>query len=144
MFPQGSILSPVVFALYLEYAIRDIRTFIREKKGELIQYADDTLIMVHIAQVDKLKQLVKKMEDQWDMRINWLKSDCFLLGKGTKKKLIQGIGNKVTELKYLGIILSKNIFKSAKSRLRKLIKERTTKYQKRIYATLDQSSRIRM
>ena len=76
------------------------------------------------------------------MKINWNRSDYMLLGKNSRKENIVGIGNKVKETKYLGIMLTKGIMKSAKSRLNKMVRERLKYYQRKIYNKLDKSTRI--
>jgi len=81
------------------------------------------------------------MEREWNMVINWNKSDYMIIGKGNKKITISGIGEKKRELKYFGVILSKNIKRSAKKRLSTVIKERIKFFQRRLYFRLDRGSR---
>ena len=44
--PQGSILSPVFFSVYLEEALKSSKKFeVMRRRGDLLAFADDMLVM---------------------------------------------------------------------------------------------------
>jgi len=139
--PQGSILSPIAFTIYLEQATKELRNYVKENNGEIILYADD-MLMIDKTKIVKLMSIVDKMESIWNLKVNWPKSDYLLIGKGSNKEMILGIGNKVKELKYLGITLAKGVKRSTKNSLNKLVKERTRFYQRRIYNRLNKATKL--
>ena len=132
----------MVFALYLEFATKELKEFIRTSNGSIIYYADDIVIMIDNKYVSKIFKYINELEESWNMVVNKDKSDYIVLGKNAKNTVVNGLGNKAIELKYLGVQISKRIIKSTKVRLDKYIKSRITAFQKRIYFMLDKSTRL--
>jgi len=68
--PQGSILSPVLFNLYLE-------------RGDLLAFADDMLVMSNNKnELSKIIDELESLKEQWNLRLNKKKSEIL-----TKEKL---------------------------------------------------------
>lgn len=108
--PQGSILGPLLFSLY-------INNLPAVCKGvDIIMYADDAVIYVHGRDME---QVATKLSSAMDKISNWLNSSCLTLNvektvgiylaKSKKVKDIPNIyfnGQKMnimTEIKYLGV-----------------------------------------
>ena len=131
--PQGSILSPVVFAVYLQAATEALKSYVHANEGNIIYYADDMIILIRRNKVEAMKKVINDIREEWNVQINLEKSDYILIGKGAKKDTIEGIGNKVTTMRYLGVSISGKIGKLAMKRLKDYTTTRTNALQKKIY-----------
>jgi len=75
---QGSVLSPVLFAIYVDDVARCCK---KERNLHIILYADDILLLP--PSVTKLERLLMKCEEELsylDMAINVKKSACLRVG----------------------------------------------------------------
>lgn len=75
--PQGSILSPVLFNVYLEEAIKsswkleDVR-----KRGDLLAFADDMLVMSNSKnEAELIINELANLEKAWNLKLNKKKSE---------------------------------------------------------------------
>ena len=113
---QGSVLSPFLFAVYLN-DITDYRH--NGLRNCIILYADDILILSpSICHLQKLFTACERALDALDMTINAKKSCCLRIGPRFDTKccdIISATGRAlpwVTEMRYLGVyFLSSHIFK---------------------------------
>ena len=97
--PQGSILSPVLFNVYLEEALKSSRKLEDlRRRGDLLAFADDMLVMSN-SQVE-IEQIVEELtilNQNWNLRLNKKKSEIL-----TKEDLPESGGIKcVKVVKYL-------------------------------------------
>ncbi len=99
--PQGSILSPVLFNVYLEEAIKSSQKLESMRtRGDLLAFADDMLVMTNA--VGELRMAIEALEslrDKWNLRLNKKKSEILT------REAVQGIsGVRCTrQVKYLGV-----------------------------------------
>ena len=99
--PQGSILSPVLFNVYLEEAIKSSKKLDHVRaRGDLLAFADDMLVMTNAKGelVDIIKEL-DLLQHKWNLRLN--KKKCEIL----TREPVQTISDvKCTKsVKYLGV-----------------------------------------
>jgi hypothetical protein len=75
--PQGSILSPVLFNVYLEEAIKSSpKLEYMRTRGDLLAFADDMLVMTNA--VGELRMAIEALEslrEKWNLRLNKKKSE---------------------------------------------------------------------
>jgi Reverse transcriptase (RNA-dependent DNA polymerase) len=106
---QGSVLSPALFAIYLDdlvsYRLNGLHTFV-------ILFADDILLIAQ--SVNELQKLLSACETElrWlDMNINFKKTCCILVGSRYNTECLNIITAEghalpwVDEVKYLGIVI---------------------------------------
>ena len=77
--PQGSIIGPLLFNIY----INDIFFFIDE--GKLANYADDNTLFVDSPE---LSTLLRKLENDTSILVDWLKNNYFKLNAGKCQLLV--------------------------------------------------------
>lgn len=99
--PQGSILSPVLFNVYLEEAIKSSKKLDHVRaRGDLLAFADDMLVMTNAKGelVDIIKEL-DLLQHKWNLRLN--KKKCEIL----TREPVQTVSDvKCTKsVKYLGV-----------------------------------------
>ncbi len=75
--PQGSILSPVLFNVYLEEALKTSRKLEEvRKRGDLLAFADDMLVMSNNQhEIEMVISELAKLQDDWNLRLNKKKSE---------------------------------------------------------------------
>ena len=103
---QGSVLSPVLFNVYLEEALNSSAKLSEmRKRGDLLAFADDMLILTNV-QAEML-EAIKELENlapEWSLKMNKEKSQILT------KDNIQNIGGIpcMTNVKYLGVPIHVN------------------------------------
>ena len=99
--PQGSVLSPVLFNVYLEEAIRSSRKLEEVRsRGDLLAFTDDMLVMSNQeAEVGMIIEELAKVQEEWNLRLNKKKSEILT---AVEKEEINGI-RCITAVKYLGV-----------------------------------------
>ena len=99
--PQGSVLSPVLFNVYLEEALKSsVKLEAVRRRGDLLAFADDMLVMTdNQNELAMIIDELSKLEQQWNLRLNKKKSEIL-----TKEK-VQEVGGVrcVKTVKYLGV-----------------------------------------
>ena len=99
--PQGSVLSPVLFNVYLEEAIRSSSKLEEvRRRGDLLAFADDMLVMTNSK--PELEQIINEfasLQTEWNLRLNRKKSEILTQEEGEE---IGGI-RCVKAVKYLGV-----------------------------------------
>ena len=99
--PQGYILSPVLFNVYLEEALKTSRKLEEvRKRGDLLAFADDMLVMSNNQhEIEMVISELAKLQDDWNLRLNKKKSEIL-----TGENLPEIGGVKCTRtVKYLGV-----------------------------------------
>jgi len=113
---QGSVLSPTLFAVY----INDIISSFHITKGcSIILYADDILLLSpSITELERLLHCCERELNYLDMNINFNKSSCLRIGPRhdvTCANVVSLNGSVIawtTEMRYLGVhIISSRLFK---------------------------------
>ena len=99
--PQGSILSPVLFNVYLEEALKSSNKLEEvRKRGDLLAFADDMLVMSNCRQeIEMIVGELAALQQRWNLRLNKKKSEIL-----TGEKLEEVAGIRCTKtVKYLGV-----------------------------------------
>ena len=75
--PQGSILSPVLFNVYLEEALKSSRKLEdMRKRGDLLAFADDMLVMSNSqSEIEMVVEELATLNTNWNLRLNKKKSE---------------------------------------------------------------------
>lgn len=113
--PQGSVLGPLLFLLY----INDISTIVKPPV-KMKLYADDCLIYMPVSCTDNQLELNKCLEDlelwccEWDMQINFQKTTyVHITNKKNVLNFQYNIGSnnlcKTSYFKYLGVTITNNL-----------------------------------
>ena len=99
--PQGSILSPVLFNVYLEEALKTSNKLEEvRKRGDLLAFADDMLVMSNSKpEVEMIVGELATLQQRWNLRLNKKKSEILT---GEKEEEIAGVRCTKT-VKYLGV-----------------------------------------
>src|SRR5271163_2259545 len=108
--PQGSVLGPVLFTIF----INDLDEGIRNK---ILKFADDTKLVGAVGTIEEVRLMredVKKLEEWsnvWQLKFNGDKCKVLHFGKNNKREIYEidgkAIGN-VKEEKDLGVIITEN------------------------------------
>ena len=87
--PQGSVLSPVLFNVYLEEAIRSSKKLEEVRsRGDLLAFADDMLVMSNQeAEVGMIIEELAKVQEEWNLRLNKKKSEIMTKENGQQNKM---------------------------------------------------------
>ena len=78
--PQGSVLSPVLFNVYLEEAIRSSKKLdgVRSR-GDLLAFADDMLVMSNSeAEIEQIINELTSLQVKWNLKLNNKKSEILI------------------------------------------------------------------
>jgi hypothetical protein len=75
--PQGSVLSPVLFNVYLEEAIRSSQKLEEVRsRGDLLAFADDMLVMSNnIHEIEQIINELTSLQVKWNLKFNKKKSE---------------------------------------------------------------------
>jgi len=75
--PQGSILSPVLFNVYLEEALKSSKKLEElRRRGDLLAFADDMLVMSNSQhEVEQVVNELTKLSNDWNLRLKKKKSE---------------------------------------------------------------------
>ena len=70
--PQGSVLSSVLFNVYLEEALKSSQKLEEvRKRGDLLAFADDMLVMTNNqSELTMLIDELGTLQQQWNLRLN--------------------------------------------------------------------------
>jgi hypothetical protein len=100
--PQGSVLSPVLFNVYLEEAIKSSKILEEVRsKGDLLAFADEMLVMSNQkVEVEMINDELTGLQNYWNSRLNKKKSEI-LTGEKEDEE-INGIKCS-SSVKYLGV-----------------------------------------
>ena len=99
--PQGSVLSPVLFNVYLKEALKSSgKLEAVRRRGDLLAFADDMLVMTdNQSELAMIIDELSKLEQQWNLRLNKKKSEIL-----TKEKVEEVGGVRCVKImKYLGV-----------------------------------------
>jgi hypothetical protein len=99
--PQGSILSPVLFNVYLEEALKSSRKLEDlRRRGDSLAFADDILVMSNSQhEIEQIVEELTTLNQYWNLRLNKKKSEIL-----TNEDLPEIGGVKcVKVVKYLGV-----------------------------------------
>ena len=99
--PQGSILSPVLFNVYLEEALKSSRKLEdMRRRGDLLAFADDMLVMSNSQpEIEQVIEELATLNTDWNLRLNKKKSEIL-----TKEYFTEIGGIKcLKSVKYLGV-----------------------------------------
>ena len=94
-------LSPFLFNLYLEEAIKSSRKLDEVRsRGDLLAFADDMLVMSNYQhEINEVIQELAKLNMDWNLRLNKKKSEIL-----TNESLQEIVGVRCTKIvKYLGV-----------------------------------------
>ena len=99
--PQGSVLSPMLFNVYLEEALKKSNKLEAvRKRGDLLAFADDMLVMTN--NQNKLAMIIEELtslQQRWNLRLNKKKSEIL-----TRENMEEIGGIRcVKVVKYLGV-----------------------------------------
>jgi Reverse transcriptase (RNA-dependent DNA polymerase) len=99
--PQGSVLSPVLFNVYLEEAIKSSKKLDEVRsRGDLLAFADDMLVMSNSqVEIEQIINELTSLQVKWNLKLNKRKSEVL-----TSEQLEEVNGIKCsTTVKYLGV-----------------------------------------
>ena len=99
--PQGSVLSPVLFNVYLEEALKSSGKLEEvRRRGDLLAFADDMLVMSNSqSEIEMIINELATLNVRWNLRLNKKKSEIL-----TGEKLTEIGGVRCTQqVKYLGV-----------------------------------------
>jgi len=99
--PQGSFLSPVLFNVYVEEAIKSSKKLDEVRsRGDLLAFADDMLVMSNSqVEIEQIINELTSLQVKWNLKLNKRKSEVL-----TSEQLEEVNGIKCsTTVKYLGV-----------------------------------------
>ena len=99
--PQGSVLSPVLFNVYLEEAIGSSQKLEEVRsRGDLLAFADDMLVMSNnIHEIEQIINELTSLQVKWNLKLNKKKSEIL---SSEQVEEVNGIKCSPT-VKYLGV-----------------------------------------
>ena len=99
--PPGSVLSPVLFNVYLEEALKSSNKLEEmRRRGDLLAFADDMLVMSNSqSEIEMIINELATLNVRWNLRLNKKKSEIL-----TGEKIAEIGGVRCTQqVKYLGV-----------------------------------------
>ena len=101
--PQGSILSPVLFNVYLEEALKSSKKLVELiRRGDLLAFADDMLVMSDSQhEIEQVIEELAILNVKWNLRLNKKKSEILTcenlqeIGEVRCTKVVKYLGVKV-------------------------------------------------
>jgi hypothetical protein len=127
--PQGSILSPIAFAFYMNKARMELREFVMGTGGLIVLYADDLILITESKYSDAIFRLLGSMGEVYGLKVNKSKTRHIAIGKKDTSIVIEGV-EQVDAMEYLGINIGKRMKRTARKRLREYVKLRCNKARK--------------
>lgn len=107
--PQGDPLSMTLFALGLDYVIKEVKKHNKSKSLSIVAYADDVIIITHSEkEMEAIMKKYKEKANEAGLQINPTKTKYYTTNNKTSDKY-QSLHNNVIE--YLGIPISLNQLK---------------------------------
>ena len=99
--PQGSVLSPVLFNVYLEEAIKSSKKLDEVRsRGDLLAFADDMLVMSNSqGEIEQIINELTSLQIKWNLKLNERKSEILT---NEQQEEVNGIKCSTT-VKYLGV-----------------------------------------
>jgi hypothetical protein len=106
--PQGGVLSPLLFNLYLEEALKTKELLWQAaSSNRLLAYADDLVLQgKDLEEIEQLVDELESLDKDWNLTVNHSKSEVLAVNEADTK-IIRGI-KQVNIIRYLGVSIVKD------------------------------------